>query len=611
MNCGFEQKIVKRWLWVSIPFTFATILVFYVLNVISLNLEDSRKKDKSDIAIEIAKTLVQHDFETIISHLHFLTNSEQLKGYLNNSDEHYRKKLEINFLNLEETSHLYDQIRLINETGQEVVRVDQNNEKGPDGIFHSQIVSVDSLQNKADRYYFIETAKIKDEQIYISPLDLNKENGKIQIPFKPMIRFAKPVRDDQGNFKGIVILNYLGDLFLNAFQSQLKLAPGDISLLNQDGFWLSSSDKSQEWGFMLPHKKNFKKQNEKAWEKIQKSSSGSFEIDGEAYTFSKIATTAELNQLNNNYDTGNSLINWRVVIVNKVWRYSWKLFIVDNKYVLSSLIIYLAVLYLIYMWAQASVGKEFAELNLKKLNTNLEAIVIDRTHELSHRAKELDAIKNVVMVSMATLAETRDPETGNHIKRTQEYVYLLAKELQQHPDFKEILSDEMIAMYKKTAPLHDIGKVGIPDSILLKKGKLTAAEFKIMQRHPLYGAKAIDNSIANLNEELKNIKGAEFLKVSREIIITHHEKWDGTGYPYQLKGNEIPLSGRIMALADVFDALATKRPYKPAFSRDKVDKIILEGNGSHFDPRIVDAFVVLQDQFWEVNKKLSEQDRKK
>jgi len=471
---------LKKWWWAVIPFTIFTIVVFNGLNIISLNLDDARKQDKTQVAIEIGKNLAQHNFETIISHLHFLTKSEHLSNHLNTPSNKHRRELESEFYNLEETSHLYDQIRLIDENGQEKVRVDKIDGVDENGHFRSRIIHQELLQNKGDRYYFKETAKIKNKKIYISQLDLNKENGQIERPFKPMIRFAKPVRDAQGNFKGIVILNYLGAHLLAAFQEQLKLAPGDISLLNQAGFWLSSEDASQEWGFMLLHNESFRVSNKEAWKKITSTDLGKFDIDGEAYTFSKISAIPALRELVDEPD--HDLDDWGVVIVNKLWDYSFEAFVVDKKYIFSAVLIYLMGFDLFYLWAKAAVGKACAEANLRKINDNLEALVIDRTLDLSNRAKELEAIKNVVMVSMATLAETRDNEPGKHIKRTQEYVYLLAKELQKHPDFNSVLSDELIALYKRTEPLHDIGKVGIPDSILLKPGKLTETEFKIMKR---------------------------------------------------------------------------------------------------------------------------------
>lgn len=202
---------------------------------------------------------------------------------------------------------------------------------------------------------------------------------------------------------------------------------------------------------------------------------------------------------------------------------------------------------------------------------------------LKRRTEEIVSTQNITIVALASLAETRDNETGLHIMRTQLYVKALAIKLKQDGHFSDILNDKTIDLLYKSAPLHDIGKVGIPDNILLKPAKLTDEEFMIMKRHPYIGymalKKAADDSCLS-----------SFLNYAMEISLTHHEKWDGTGYPNGLKGEEIPLSGRLMALADVYDALISKRVYKPAFPHEKAVSIIKDGRGTHFDPVVVDAF---------------------
>jgi len=208
--------------------------------------------------------------------------------------------------------------------------------------------------------------------------------------------------------------------------------------------------------------------------------------------------------------------------------------------------------------------------------------------EVHRRTEEVRDIQNVTILTMASLAETRDNETGNHIVRTQHYVRLLAVSLQDHPRFSHQLSDAMIELLFKSAPLHDIGKVGIPDSILLKPGKLTADEFEIMKTHTTQGRDAI------VSAELRLGKDVPFLKCAKEIAYSHQEKWDGSGYPEGLAGEAIPLSARLMAIADVYDALISRRVYKPAFTHEAAMAIVEAGRGSHFDPDIVDAFVAIQ-----------------
>lgn len=203
---------------------------------------------------------------------------------------------------------------------------------------------------------------------------------------------------------------------------------------------------------------------------------------------------------------------------------------------------------------------------------------------------EVKTTRDVAIVSLSALAESRDNETGAHILRTQEYVKVLAERLSLSEKYSQTLTPNYIELLYKSAPLHDVGKVGIPDNVLLKPGKLTDEEFDIMKTHPEIGAQALSTAE-------KQLGSSSFLQVAKEISLTHHEKWNGTGYPNQLIGEDIPLSGRLMALADVYDALISKRVYKPAFSHDKAKNIILEGEGSHFDPEVVQAFLAVEEQF--------------
>jgi len=222
--------------------------------------------------------------------------------------------------------------------------------------------------------------------------------------------------------------------------------------------------------------------------------------------------------------------------------------------------------------------------------------------EVSERTKEVMAIQDVTILSMASLAETRDSDTGNHIRRTQYYVLNLAKALQTHPRFSDYLTDHNVKMLFKSAPLHDIGKVGIPDKILLKPGKLDASEFEIMKTHTTLGRDALANAEKSLGTEV------EFLKMAKEIAYAHQEKWDGSGYPEGNGGDDIPISARLMAVADVYDALISRRIYKEGMSHEKACEIIREGSGSHFDPDIVDAFIQIHEEFREIAKRYADSD---
>ncbi|MCT4619193.1 MAG: two-component system response regulator [Marinisporobacter sp.] len=230
---------------------------------------------------------------------------------------------------------------------------------------------------------------------------------------------------------------------------------------------------------------------------------------------------------------------------------------------------------------------KLAKYELSKQNEILEKKVIERT-------KEISLTQEATIEALACLAEYRDPETGDHIKRTKNYIKILAEELKKNPKFKEFFNNETIELLYKSAPLHDIGKIGIRDNILLKNGKLTDEEFEEMKKHTIFG----HDSLARAS---KNLGDSSFLKCAMELARSHHEKWDGTGYPDRLVGEEIFLSGRLMAVADVYDALISKRVYKQAYSHEKAVQIILEGKGQHFDPDIIDAFMNVQEEFRKIS----------
>ncbi len=214
--------------------------------------------------------------------------------------------------------------------------------------------------------------------------------------------------------------------------------------------------------------------------------------------------------------------------------------------------------------------------------------------EVQRRGRELAAIQDVTILAMASLAETRDNDTGNHIRRTQHYLRLLANQLRHHPRFQRSLDERTIDMLFKSAPLHDIGKVGIPDRILLKPGRFEPHEFEIMKTHCKLGRDAIQHAEDQLGVEV------EFLRYAKEIAYFHQEKWDGSGYPEGIAGDLIPVSARLMAIADVYDALISRRVYKEGMPHEKAVAIIAEGRGTHFDPDMVDAFLALAENFREV-----------
>jgi putative two-component system response regulator len=240
------------------------------------------------------------------------------------------------------------------------------------------------------------------------------------------------------------------------------------------------------------------------------------------------------------------------------------------------------------------------QLELKRAGDLLRDHNVFLEAEVERRMADNRLIQEVSIHALARLAEVRDPETGNHLRRTQEYVRTLARGLQAHPRFGAYLTDQVIANLAVSAPLHDIGKVGIPDHILLKPGKLTAEEWTIMKTHAKLGSDAIAQA------ERDASRPVEFLRVAKEIAHYHHEKWDGSGYPDGLAGDAIPISARLMALADVFDALISRRVYKEPMPFAKARDIIVADSGRHFDPDVVNAFVAAYARFSEIAEQYSD-----
>lgn len=227
---------------------------------------------------------------------------------------------------------------------------------------------------------------------------------------------------------------------------------------------------------------------------------------------------------------------------------------------------------------------------IENYNHFLEEKVIEQVSEISDS-------QMATILALAKLAEYRDEDTGRHIERIQYFCRLLVTRLAENPEHKSMLTPLYIDNISHASPLHDIGKVGIPDQILLKPGKLTPAEFEVMKTHTVIGFDLLQTV---KNRYTKN----SFINLGIEISRSHHEKWDGSGYPDGLRGKEIPLSARILAVADVYDALRSKRPYKAGFDHASSMKILLEGKGTHFDPEVIDVFIDLQDEFMRIYAEL-------
>jgi putative two-component system response regulator len=239
-------------------------------------------------------------------------------------------------------------------------------------------------------------------------------------------------------------------------------------------------------------------------------------------------------------------------------------------------------------------------VNLRAARRQLEQHNQQLERRVAERTAQLQLMQEATIMAMASMAGTRDNETGNHIRRTQHYVRALARQLQQDARFAPELSEDNIELLFQSVPLHDIGKVGIPDRILQKPGKLDSVEFEIMKLHAVYGR----DTIMLVEQHLGGSNS--FLMFARQIAHSHQEKWDGSGYPERLAGDSIPLAARLMAVADVYDALISRRAYKPAFTHQQALEIMRDGRGSHFDPDVLDAFFAVEARFAEIAAQFSD-----
>jgi putative two-component system response regulator len=226
---------------------------------------------------------------------------------------------------------------------------------------------------------------------------------------------------------------------------------------------------------------------------------------------------------------------------------------------------------------------EAQQAELENFNDNLKAMVEEKT-------KKVLELQSAILKTVADLVESRDDITGGHVERTQHGLKMLLDGLQRLGIYKEQTQDWDVELMLQSSQLHDVGKIAIVDSILNKPGRLTPEEFEEIKKHTTIGVQIIEKIESNTSEN-------EFLKYAKVFAGTHQEKWDGTGYPMGLAGEEIPLQGRLMAIADVYDALVSKRPYKDAFPHEEAVRIILDGRGTHFDPVLVDVFEQVADQF--------------
>lgn len=259
-------------------------------------------------------------------------------------------------------------------------------------------------------------------------------------------------------------------------------------------------------------------------------------------------------------------------------------------HILIALLIHLEILHWYEQYSISLKVWAVKGMNFVVLNFMIIIVTLIFTRGFKSLITKSSETRDASIIGLAKLAEYRDIDTGNHLKRIQQYAVMLATDLAKLPEYCDYVTEQYIKDLRISSILHDIGKVGIQDAILLKPGRLTVEEFEIIKQHPIIGGDVI-------REIEDNIEGPSFYSLGKEIALYHHERWDGTGYPLGLKGESIPLSARIVALVDVYDALTSKRPYKDAIAHDKAVEIILEGRNTQFDPQLVDIFRRIEPNF--------------
>jgi putative two-component system response regulator len=472
-----------------------------------------------------AKEIIKIFFSDFGHDLFFLRDFPGTKGYVDSDFEsiNYRNEVKEIFYGFARHHKEYYQIRIIDSSGYETVRIDNRR----DGT--TVIVPDSQLQSKKHRYYFQEAMKLDRDQIYASPIDLNIERGEIEVPYVPVIRLATPLFDSKAEKKGILILNIY-------FSRVLELLPENMFIQTEEGNLISlKSD-----GSISFNKSNYDFRDPSGWLYIS---------DVETIHYSSVEFLPG-KRLILGIHHGHPLL----------------------KRALQRLILVSGILLALFL-----------------------CLILIISYINTLRFKELIRAQKAIIFSLAGLAEWRDPETGHHLERTRNYSVVLAKQLRNNKKYRKIITNEFIEDLYYAAPLHDIGKVGIRDSILLKEGKLTEEEYGEMKKHVMIGKQVLQDAIDKF--KLKQ----SFFIMGRNICAYHHEKYNSKGYPEGLKGEEIPLEARIFALCDAYDAIRSKRPYKDEVLHEEAVRRINSDSGEHFDPDIVDAFLKCEKEFMKIS----------
>jgi len=433
-----------------------------------------------------AKEIIKVFFSDFGHDLFFLRDLPSINGYVDSDFEsiNYRNEVKEIFYVFAKSHKYYYQIRIIDSSGYEVVRIDNKR----DGT--TVIVPDSELQDKKHRYYFQEAMKLDRDQMYASPIDLNIERGKIEVPYVPVIRLATPLFDSKNEKKGILILNMY-------FSRVLELLPKNMFIQTEEGNLISLK------------------------------SDGSISFNKSNYDFSDRSGWLYISDIETiHYSTVEFLPGKRLIVA--IYHSHPSLKAALQRLILASVILFALFLCLILIIGYINIS----------------------------RFRELIRAQKAIISSLAGLTEGRDPETGHHLERARRYSVVLAKQLRKNKKYRKLTTNEFIEDLYDAAPLHDIGKVGIRDAILLKESKLTNEEYEEMKKHVQIGKQVLQNVIDRF--KLKQ----SFFTIGRNICAYHHEKYNGKGYLEGLKGQEIPLEARIFALCDAYDAIRSKRLYK-------------------------------------------------
>jgi putative two-component system response regulator len=424
----------------------------------------------------------------------------------------------------------YYQARIIAATGWEVIRVNQ-------GIDRTiSIVGASDLQYKGDRYYFAEAMQLDQDAQYYSPIDLNIENGVIEVPHVPVLRIASPLVSSSGEKLGILILNvYAGELFNILSRNMFLETQGDYRFTRtaQGEIDVEETDQGGEDESLAP----------------------------DLAASRSRATLSEVVELVPGY----------AVTVGK-------------------------------LLDLGSIRADFALRIFGMFGALLVASVLTFLVTVIHyrRGRKLVGVQTAMIDALALLATERDQESGLHLERVRKYSVALAKELRNDEQYRSMISQDFLDDLDLAGPLHDIGKVGIPDSILLKPGPLDEGEWEIMKTHTRVGAEVLQTSIARFDFKDR------YLFMATNICLHHHERFDGSGYPDGLQNGEIPLEARIFAVVDAYDAIRSRRPYKEPIPHEEAVMRIKRDAGSHFDPNLVNAFLRCEGQFKETSETLAD-----